>query len=77
MASGCGCTEVYRFLHITYPYSCNALFLQQHLYFLFIFKSFSFLFRFFFVIYAIIFSHSINTYERLQASHRSRMKGCT
>ena len=33
---GCGWKEVYRFLHITYPYS----FLQQHLYFLFIFKMF-------------------------------------
>ena len=31
---GCGCKEVYRFPHITYPYSCS--FLQQHPYFLFI-----------------------------------------
>ena len=22
VASGCGCKEVYRFPHITYPYSC-------------------------------------------------------
>ena len=37
VASGCGCKEVYRFPHITYPYSsCICSFLQQHLYFLFI-----------------------------------------
>ena len=41
VASGCGCKEVYRFPHITYPYSsCICSFLQQHLYFLFIFKMF-------------------------------------
>ena len=39
---GCGwnlcCKEVYRFPHITYPYSsCICSFLQQHPYFLFIF----------------------------------------
>ena len=38
VATGCGCKEVYRFPHITYPYSsCNCSFLQQHPYFLFIF----------------------------------------
>ena len=38
MARGCGCKEVYRFLHITYPYSsCICSFLQQNSYFLFIF----------------------------------------
>ena len=37
---GCGCKEVYRFPHITYPYSsCICSFLQQHPYFLFIFKN--------------------------------------
>ena len=37
VASGCGCKEVYRFPHITYPYSsCICSFLQQHPYFLFI-----------------------------------------
>ena len=30
MASGCGCKEVYRFPHSTYPYcSCICSFLQQ------------------------------------------------
>ena len=34
----CGCKEVYRFPHTTYPYSsCICLLLQQHPYFLFIF----------------------------------------
>ena len=38
VASGCGCKEVYRFPHITYPYSsCIRSFLQQHPYFLLIF----------------------------------------
>ena len=39
VATGCGCKEVYRFPHTTYPYSsCIYLFfLQQHPYFLFIF----------------------------------------
>ena len=38
VATGCGCKEVYRFPHITYPYSsCICSFLQQHPYFLFIF----------------------------------------
>ena len=40
MSSGCGCKEVYRFPHITYPYSsCICSFLQQHPYFLLIFKN--------------------------------------
>ena len=35
---GCGCKEVYRFPHTTYPYSsCICSFLQQHPNFLFIF----------------------------------------
>ena len=38
VVSGCGCKEVYRFLHIIYPYySCICSFLQHHPYFLFIF----------------------------------------
>ena len=41
MSSGCGCKELYRFPHITYPYSsCILSFLQQHPDFLFIFKMF-------------------------------------
>ena len=34
VATGCGCKEVYRFSHTTYPYSsCICTFLQQHPYF--------------------------------------------
>ena len=37
VATGCGCKEVYRFPHTTYPYSSGICsFLQQHPYFLFI-----------------------------------------
>ena len=40
VATGCGCKEVYRFSHITYPYSsCICSFLQQHPYFLIIKKN--------------------------------------
>ena len=40
VATGCGCKEVYRFPHTTYPYSsCIFSFLQQHPYFLFIKKN--------------------------------------
>ena len=36
VATGCGCKEVYRFPHTTYPYSsCICSFLQQHPYFFF------------------------------------------
>ena len=35
VASVCGCKEVYKFPHITYPYSsCICSFLPQHAYFL-------------------------------------------
>ena len=38
--SGCGCKEVNRFPHITYPHSsCIYSILQKHPYFLFIFKN--------------------------------------
>ena len=50
MSSGCGCKEVYRFPHITYPYSsCICSFLQQHGSFFYL--CFSFLFQYIFVIY--------------------------
>ena len=67
VATGCGCKEVYRFPHTTYPYSsCICSFLQLHPYFLLIFYlCFSFLVPDFFVIkfYVLIFfSCSINTH---------------
>ena len=49
VSSGCGCKEIYRFPHTTYPYSsCICSFLQQHPYFLFIKKKCSFFFQYFF-----------------------------
>ena len=82
VATGCGCKEVYRFSHITYPYSCISSFLPQHPYFLKIFtKCFLFLFWYFFVIKCYIlnnfFAQYKHTYGRLRASHGSHMKGCT
>ena len=79
VATGCGCKEVYRFPHTTYPYSsCNCSFLQQQpLLFVHFLKCFSFLFQYFFVITFYVlnnFSRSINTYRQLRASHGSHMK---
>ena len=41
VATRCGCKEVYRFSHATYPYSSCMSFLQQHPYFLVIKKNVS------------------------------------
>ena len=78
VATGCGCKEVYRFHHST-PLVCS--FLQQHPYFLFIFKNvFSFLFQYFFDIvitfYVLknFFTQYKHTYGQLRASHGSHMK---
>ena len=78
VATGCGCKEVYRFPHTTYTYSsCICSFLQQHPYFLFIFKCFSFLFQYFFVItfYVLnnVFTQYKHTYRQLRESHSSHM----
>ena len=76
VTTGCGCKEVYRFPHTTYPYSLHLFFLQQYPYFLFIKKkkSFSFLCPSTKFYVLNIFSRSINTYEQLRASHGSHMK---
>ena len=40
VATGCGCKELYRFPHTTYPYSsCICSFFQQNPYFMFIKKN--------------------------------------
>ena len=80
VATGCGCKEVYRFPHTTYPYSsCICSFLPQHPYFLFIKKNF-------FVLVPVLFGNKIlcirnyfftqykHTYRRLRASHGRHMK---
>ena len=54
VVSGCGCKEVYRFPHITYPYSsCICSFLKQHPYFC----SFK---KMFFVLVPVLFIIKIN-----------------
>ena len=54
---GCGCKEVYRFPHTTYPCIYLLFFAAASLLFVHFFKCFSFLFQYFFVIkfYVIIF----------------------
>ena len=80
VATGCGCKEVYRFPHTTYPYSsCICSFLQQHPYFLFIFKN---VFRscsstFFVITFYVLnnfFKQHKHTYGQLRAFHGSHMK---
>ena len=65
VATGCGCKEVYRFPHTTYPYSsCICSFLQQHPYFLFIKKKISsFLFQYFFVITFYVLNNFFTQYK--------------
>ena len=61
MSSGCGCKEVYRFPHITYPYSsCIFSFCSSIHTFSSSFQCFLFLLQYIFVIYLVIFSRSIN-----------------
>ena len=58
VASGCVCKEVYRFPHITYPYSsCTGIcsYLQQHPYFLFILNIF-------FVLVPVLFCNLYNNF---------------
>ena len=65
MASGCGCKEVYIYILILLIPTplLSALFSAASLLFVHL-KCFSFLFRYFFVIYIMIFQRSINTYGR-------------
>ena len=61
VATGCGCKEVYRFPHTTYPYSsCICSFLQQHPYFLFIKKMFFVLYIYIYIYIWVMFHALIN-----------------
>ena len=78
VTTGCGCKEVYRFPHTTYPYSsCICSFCSSmHPY---LKKCFSFLFQYFFVITFYELNHYFftqykHTYGQLRASHGNRMK---
>ena len=65
VATGYGCKEVYRFPHTTYPYfSCICSFLQQHHYFLFIFKMFFVLVPVLFVITFDVLNNFVVQYKR-------------
>ena len=78
-ASGHGCKEVYRFPHITYPYSsCICSFFSSiptfFFFFLNVFRSCSSTFC---NLCNNFFAQYKHTYGQLQASHGSHMKGCT
>ena len=69
VATGCGCKEVYRFPHTTYLYSsCICSFLQQHPYFLFIFKNV------FYIIYIGRILHSSKVSLGLVQAHPNKYK---
>ena len=77
---GCGCKEVYRFPHSTYPYSsciCSFFTAASQL-FVHLKKCFSFLFQYFFVITFYVlnnfFTRYKQTYRQLRASQGSHMK---
>ena len=75
MATGCGCKEVYRFPHTTYPYSsCIYLFFFYSSIPTFCsFKNFlSFLFQFY--VLNNFFTQYKHTYRQLRASHGIHMK---
>ena len=79
VATGCGCKEVYRFPHTTYPYSsCICSFCSSILLFVHFVKCSSFLFQYFFVITFYVlnnfFTQYKHTYGQLRVSHGSRMK---
>ena len=53
VASGCGCKEVYRFPHITYPYSSCIVFFCCTI------PTFCSLFKMFFVLVPVLFCNKI------------------
>ena len=75
VATGCGCKEVYRFPHTTYPYSsCICSFLQQHPYFLFIFRKFFVLVPVLFVITFYVLNNFFTQYKHTYGELGSHMK---
>ena len=78
VASGCGCKEIYRFSHITYPYSSCICSFLQHPYFLFIFLNvFLSCSRTFCNLCNNFFTQYKHTYRRPRAYKGSHIKGCT
>ena len=80
VATGCGCKEVYRFPHTTYPYSSciYSFFTEASLLFVHFLKCFSFLFQYFFVITFYVLNNFFalykHTYRQLRVSYGSHMK---
>ena len=84
VATGCGCKELYRFPHSTYPYSsCICSFLQQHPYFLFffllnVFRSCSSTFVITFYVLKNFFTQYKHTYGQLYTGiPQQPYEGCT
>ena len=71
MSSGCGCKEVYRFPHISYPYSSCICSFLQHRYFLFIF-----FFLMFFVLVTVLFCNLCNNFFRGSINTHTGDYGC-
>ena len=78
VATGCGCKEVYRFPHTTYPYSsCICSFFSSIPTYFSFFLMFFVLVPFFvikFYVFKNFFAQYKHTYEQLRASHSSHMK---
>ena len=70
MATGCGCKEVYRFPHSTYPYSSSILFILLNVFL----SCSSILFVIKFYVLNNFFTQYRHTYGQLWASHDSHMK---
>ena len=79
VATGCGCKEVYRFPHTTYPYSsCICSFCSSIPTFCSFFKCFSFLFQYFFVITFYVLNNFFAQYKRTTTGvPRQPYEGCT
>ena len=65
VATGCGCKEVYRFPHTTYPYSSCicSFFAAASLLFCSLKKMFSFLFQYFLVITFYVLNNFFTQYK--------------
>ena len=72
MASGCGCNDVYRFPHTTYPYSsCICSFCSS----IPTFCSFKKIFFFCFQYFSVMKFYVLNNFSaHIRASHGSHMK---
>ena len=84
MSCGCDYKEVYRFPHITYPYSscicsfCSSI--PTSLLFVRFLKCFSFLFQYFFVIKIYVLNNFFAQYKHIRATTgvpQQPYEGCT